>query len=91
MSPKAQRILDQAMKLPAKEKRWLTEQLLVLQNDKAFSTLEKEYGEPEAGYEEWFRAGVEEALADDSPGIPHERAMKRFHDAIQKARLRRTA
>jgi predicted transcriptional regulator len=47
---------------------------------------QKEVGEPEAGYEEWFRAGVEEALADASPGIPHEEAMKQFHNAILKAR-----
>jgi hypothetical protein len=43
--------------------------------------------EPEPGYEEWFRAGVEEAFADDeSEDIPHEEAMKHFHDAIQEAR-----
>ncbi len=33
-------------------------------------------GEPEPGYDEWFRASVEEALADDSAGIPHEEAME---------------
>lgn len=42
--------------------------------------------EPEPGYDEWFRAGVEEALADTSEDIPHEEAMKHFHDAIEKAR-----
>jgi len=48
--------------------------------------------EPEPGYDEWFRAGVEEALADTSEDIPHEEAMKHFHDAIQQARkLKRTA
>jgi hypothetical protein len=88
----AQQILDDALKLPAKEKKWLTEQLFALQNERAFAAIEKEYGKPEPGYEEWFRAEVEEALADKSPGIPHQEAMKRFHNAIQKARkLKKTA
>jgi len=43
--------------------------------------------EPKPGYDEWFRAGVEEALADTSEDIPHEDAMKHFHEAIQKARM----
>ena len=92
MSPNAQRILDDARQLPPDERDWLAEQLFIGANEEAFSALEKEYGQPEPGYEEWFRAGVEEALADTSNGIPHEEAMKQFHDAIRKARkLKRTA
>ncbi len=40
----------------------------------------------ELPYGEWFRAGVEEALVDTSEDIPHEEAMKHFHEAIHKAR-----
>jgi hypothetical protein len=87
MSPDAQRLLDEARKLPAEEKDWLTEQLLNLANERAFSAIEAEYGKPEPEDEALFRANVEEALADDGSGdIPHEEAMKQFHEAIQKAR-----
>ena len=86
MSPNAQKILDEARQLPADERDWLAEQLLTEQNEEAFSALKKEYGEPEPGYDDWFRAGVEEALADTSGDVSHEDAMKEFHDAIQRAR-----
>lgn len=86
MSPDAQRILDQARQLPSKERDWLAEQLLIQQNEDAFASLEAEYGKPEPGYDEWFRAGVEEALADTSGDVSHEEAMKEFHEAIQRAR-----
>ena len=86
MSPDAQRILDEARQLPPDQREWLTEQLLIKGNDEAFAALEEECGEPEPGYAEWFRAGVEEALADTSGDISHEEAMKEFHDAIQRAR-----
>jgi hypothetical protein len=53
---------------------------------------QKNVGEPEPGYEEWFRAGVEEALADTSEDVPHEVAMKELHEAIRRARrLKATA
>jgi DNA-damage-inducible protein J len=29
-------------------------------------------GDKDAAYDAWFRTQVQEALADDSPGIPHE-------------------
>lgn len=84
----AAEILEAARQLPANEQEWL---LQTLQEDE-FTAWQKEVGEPEPGYEEWFRTGVEEALADDSPGIPHEEAMKYLHEAIQKARrLKATA
>jgi hypothetical protein len=92
MSPDAQRLLDEARKLPPDDREWLTEQLLFGANEEAFSALEKEYGKPEPGYDEWFRAGVEEALADTSEGVSHEEAMNHLHDAIQKARkMKRSA
>jgi len=89
----AQQILDDARQLAPDEREWLAEQLFIKANEEAFSALDQEYGKPEAGYDEWFRAGVEEALADDGSGdVPHEDAMKQFHEAIQKARkMKKTA
>ena len=90
MSPNAQRLLDEARQLPPTERDWLIENLIGEEgamSDEAFAAWQKEIGEPEPGYEEWFRKGVEEALADDgSEDIPHEEAMKQFHEAIQEAR-----
>ena len=61
-------------------------------SDAAFAAWQKEAGEPEPGYEEWFLAGVEEALADDSGDVSHEEAMRTLHEAIEKARrLKATA
>jgi hypothetical protein len=95
MSPDAQKILDEARQLPPADREWLIENLLGeagAMSDEAFAAWQKEVGEPESGYEEWFRKGVEEALADDSGDIPHEEAMKQFHDAILRARkLKATA
>jgi len=45
-----------------------------------------EVGEPEPGYDEWFRKGVEEALADTSPGIPHEEVEKEIGNILRAAR-----
>lgn len=96
MSPNAQRLLDEARQLSPNERDWLIENLIGEEgamSDEAVASWQKEVGEPEPGYEEWFRAGVEEALADDdSEDIPHEEAMRQFHDAILRARkLKRTA
>lgn len=95
MSPDAQRLLDEARQLPPNERDWLVENLLGEEgamSDEAFAAWQKEAGEPEPGYDEWFRAGVEEALADTSPDTPHEEAMKEFHSAIRRARkLKATA
>lgn len=92
MARTAQQILDDALQLDPDERDWLAEQLLIGLNEKAFSALKSEYGEPERGYEEWFRSGVEEALADNSEGVPHEDAMKKLHHAIQsKRKLKQSA
>ena len=95
MSPSAQRVLEDARRLPPVEREWLIENLLGEQraiSDEDLAAWQKEAGEPESGYDEWFREGVEEALADTSGDISHEEAMMRFHDAIQRAKnLRRTA
>lgn len=86
MSPNAQKLLDEARQLPRDEQDWLAEQLLIQQNEGAFAAQVAEYGEPEPGYDEWFRAGVEEALADQSPGIPHEQVMQEIAQILTAAR-----
>ncbi|HEV2133878.1 MAG TPA: hypothetical protein VGR47_06405 [Terracidiphilus sp.] len=89
MSPAAHKLLEEARKLPPDERDWLLENLLADEvggSQEAFDAWQKEVGEPEPGYDEWFRAGVEEALADTSEGIPHEEMMKEFHEAIIRAR-----
>ena len=92
MSPDAQRLLEEARKLPPDERDWLLEHLLAEQvgtSQEAFDAWQKEVGEPEPGYEEWFRAGVEEALADTSPGTPHEEVVKEIGDLLHAARQAR--
>ena len=95
MSPAAQKLLEEARKLSPDERYWLIGNLLAEEaeaSEEAFAAWQKEIGEPEPGYDEWFRAGVEEALADTSEGIPHEEMMKRLREAIARARkLKKTA
>jgi hypothetical protein len=86
MSPNAQKILDEVRQLPSEEREWLVEQLLFQANEDAFAEQEKQYGPSEPGYDEWFRAGVEEALADESGDIPHEQVMEEIGKIIQSAR-----
>lgn len=86
MSPNAQKILEEALKLPARERRWIAETLLTEGAEESFAAWQKKAGEPEPGYEEWFRKGVEEAMADTSGDIPHDEAMKQFHQSIRRAR-----
>jgi len=85
MAMTAAEILEAARQLPANEQEWL---MHTLQDDE-FAAWEKEVGEPEPGYEEWFRASVEEALADDSPGIPHDQVAKEMSEIIRTARERK--
>ena len=92
----AAEILEEARKLPLAERDWLIDALTSEAEGAAeemFTAWQREAGEPEPGYEEWFRAGVEEALAEDPSGdVPHEEAMRQFHEAILKARkLKNTA
>ena len=90
MNRTAAQILEDARKLSLSEQEWLLQNLFPddarEMTEEEFAAWQKEFGEPEPGYDEWFRAGVAEALADTSPGIPHEEAMKYFHEAILKAR-----
>jgi hypothetical protein len=58
-------------------------------SEEAFAAWQKEIGEPEPGYEEWFRKGVEEALIDTSPDIPHEQAMEEFAQMIRRRAVNR--
>jgi hypothetical protein len=96
MSRTAAELLEEARKLPPGDLDWLIQNLLDegggMSEEEKFAVWQKEVGEPEPGYDEWFRAGVEEALADTSGDISHEEAMKGFHKAILRARkLKATA
>lgn len=85
----AAEILEEARKLPAAEREWLIENLVGESDEaaeKVFAAWQKDVGEPEPGYEEWFRASVEEALADDSPGVPHEEVMRDIGNILRAAR-----
>jgi hypothetical protein len=82
MSMTAVKILEAARQLSATEQEWLVHSL----HEDEFSVWQKEVGEPEPGYEEWFRASVEEALADDSPGIPHEEVVREMTELIRTVR-----
>jgi hypothetical protein len=90
MSRTAAEILEDARQLPPGDLQWLLHELLQegqsAEDDESYAAWREEVGEPEPGYDEWFRAGVEEALADTSPGIPHEEAMELFRNAIRAAR-----
>lgn len=39
-------------------------------------------------YDAWFRAKVEKSLANASPSIPHDEAMRQVKEAIRKAAKR---
>jgi hypothetical protein len=90
MSRTAAELLEEARQLPPGDFDWLVKSLMS-ESDEAseeerFAAWQKEVGEPEPGYDEWFRAGVEEALADTSGDVSHEDAMRHFHQAIIRAR-----
>lgn len=53
-----------------------------------FDPLDTTDGEPEPGYDEWFRAKVEAAMRSTEPTIPHEEVMAEI-DALLERRLRR--
>jgi len=78
----AAEVLEAARQLSADEREKLMQSL---QEDE-FASWQKEVGGSEPGYEEWFRASVEEALADTSPGIPHEEVVEEMANLIRAAR-----
>jgi hypothetical protein len=90
MSPTAAKLLEEARRLPPSEFDWLVQNLLREGNgrseDERFAAWQKEVGEPEPGYDEWFRAGVEEALADTSGDTPHEEVVKEIANLFREAR-----
>jgi len=93
MNRTAAELLEEARQLPPGELDWLIQNLLEEgdggSQEDAFGAQRKEYGEPESGYEQWFRAGVEEALADTSPGIPHEEVAKGIANLLRAAQERK--
>ena len=41
--------------------------------------------EPDPGYEEWFRAGVEDALLDTSDGVAHDVVVSDIANVLRSA------
>jgi hypothetical protein len=90
MSRSATEILADARQLPPGDLDWLVRSL-VHEDDEAlkeeeFAAWQKDVGKPEPGYDEWFRAGVEEALADTSGDLPHEEVVKEIANLLRTAR-----
>ncbi|MBF6033606.1 stability determinant [Pseudomonas sp. P155] len=54
-----------------------------------YSEFESE--EEAESYDRWFRAKVQAALDDPSPGIPHEEAMVRLDQLLEEKRKNRRA
>ena len=77
----AHELLEAARELNSDERDWL---LQALQGDE-FSAWQTEIGEAEPGYDEWFRAQVQVALDDDSPGIPHEQVVQEMSEILRAA------
>jgi hypothetical protein len=90
MNRSAQEILEDARKLPPNELDWLIESLANEgpggMSEEEFAAWQKEAGEPEPGYDEWLRAGVEEALADTSQDTPHEEVTRDIANVLLAAR-----
>lgn len=90
MSRTAAELLEEARQLPPGDLDWLVQNLLSEEDGRSeeerFAAWQKEVGEPEPGYEEWFRAGVEEALADTSGDVPHEEVVKDIANILRRAR-----
>jgi hypothetical protein len=86
----AAEILEDARQLPPGDLDWLIQNLLSEGDDAskevAFCGWQRNLGEPDPGYDEWFRAGVEETLADTSPDTPHEDVEKQVGNILRAAR-----
>lgn len=90
MSRTAAELLEEARQLPPGDFDWLVQNLLNEGDGKSeeerFAAWQKEVGEPEPDYDEWFRAGVEEAMADTSGDVPHEEVVKDIANILRRAR-----
>ncbi|WP_085605124.1 MULTISPECIES: stability determinant [unclassified Pseudomonas] len=54
-----------------------------------YSDFESE--EEAESYDRWFRAEVQDALDDPSPGIPHDEAMAMLDQMLEEMRRKRRA
>jgi len=90
MSRTAAEVLEDARQLPPGNLDWLIQNLLAEgdggSEEEQYAAWRKDVGDPEPGYDEWFRAGVEEALADTSPDTPHEEVAQEIGNLIRTAR-----
>ena len=91
----AAKLLKEVRQLPRAERIWLIDSLMGEQgamSDEALAAWQHEAGIAEPGYDEWFRRGVHEALADKSGDVTHAVAMQEFRKAMQRSRkLKETA
>jgi hypothetical protein len=87
MTRTAAQLLEEARQLPPSDLDWLIQCLLSEgvdgSEEERSASWQKEVGEPEPGYDEWFRAGVEESLADHSPDTPHEEVVQECQNLIR--------
>lgn len=97
MSRTAAEILEEARQLPSAEIDWLIQSLADEgggeMSEEAFAAWQREAGEPEPGYDDWFGKGVEESLADPSSDIPHEHVAQEVAStlrSLREAELRKT-
>jgi hypothetical protein len=90
MTRTAQQLLEEARQLAPAEWDWLIQNLLdedSTEHDRgAFAAWQKEAGEPEPGYDKWFRAGVEHALADPSDDVSHDQVVDEISGVLDSAR-----
>ena len=47
----------------------------------------EEHRQPDAGYENWFRAQVQASIDDPRPNIPHDEVMRRTQAVIDRVVL----
>lgn len=91
MSRTAQELLEDVRQLPPGDLDWFINRLLSDapasgKAEEEYAVWRKDVGEPEPGYDEWFRAGVEEALSDTSPDTLHEEVVKEIGGILRAAR-----
>ncbi len=73
--------------VPLKLPRLITEITMSILLSPFYSDFESE--EEAESYDRWFRAEVQDALDDPSPGIPHDEAMAMLDQMLEEMRRKR--
>lgn len=81
MPQTAAELLEEIRHLPREEQLSLAEALLQELPEDSLEDAEN----PELGYDEWFRAGVEEARVDSSQDIQHEQVVAEVSEFLRRA------